>query len=404
MAASIGMLSCAAAAFAQSASPPSLATTCVDPLGKPMVGATVELHLGGYDPASWRRQTTHTDANGVATFPPPATGEDTLTWLIGRAATGLGGRRWEATRKTSTEPGPLVLWPRRGVRGSVVVPPDHDAQVSVSVTWFGGTFLDRRVDRFQVQGIARVRTSDDAAWLPPLVGFDAVVGRDGTWALPDVAGDSLVLEFRSPGLAHQRVAVSPTTTDLRVELAAEARCTIRVAPVQGMQTVGLRLVLTKDEGHGFPDVHTATRDLPLGERLEATCTALPAGDYHLTVRADDAAVHLQAVQLVRGRTLEVTVQLTTGVLISGTVRDQHGRSVAGARVQASPADEHFLWNVGEACSDATGAFRVRVPRRGLLLQVAELPDGFDTANDAKSLPLTVDSAPTANLNFVVRRR
>ena len=62
-------------------------------------------------------------------------------------------------------------------------------------------------------------------------------------------------------LAHQRVAVGDSEEGLRIELSPEARCSIRVSTEPGDVPVGARLVLSKDEARGFPDLHTATRDL-----------------------------------------------------------------------------------------------------------------------------------------------
>jgi hypothetical protein len=211
-------------------------------------------------------------------------------------------------------------------------------------------------------------------------------------ALPP--GSRLLLLVEAKGMADRRTRpisgdpddplegyLAGTEADpAEIELGPEARVAGRVVTaLPGVKTSGLKVWAQEINGGPREVYRNSARTDAEGRfvliGLDATTVNIflvdhpPAGEW--TYRA------VQDLELTPGMTKDVEIELIRGVLAEGTVVDQAGRSIAGAKVGLQgPSQPRSGAAVIIAATDADGRYRFRLPPGDTDFYIFDLPQGY----------------------------
>jgi hypothetical protein len=334
-----------------------------------------------------------TDA--TISFHPPIVEGDEPTVVLARARGLIGSTTITAAERE--RPATVHMRVAAPIRGRVRTPPGHVGPVRVSVIRMQTVYVPRDRDGFAEQGLARTWSPAAKAWLPRIDELDAAVAPDGTFVI-EATREAALLAFTGPGLAEARRWTSPSGAAIDVEMQPEAVIAVVVTdpaaePVAGVD-VGVATV-----GAGEQIVWRRRTGADGGAAFDG----LPAGDYVVSVLVPEMAGHVRRTRVHAGRTANVPVQLDRGVLLHGHVRDPDGNGVPGVRLLASTTAEPDAV-VGAARTGADGAFRLRLPREPVSIELVEVPAGCTV--DTAACAVDVASVRTAETtrDFVLARR
>lgn len=335
----------------------------IDADEKPVAGATVVL-------SSNPPRTTTSEEDGSFAFDGLVGRPYTLS---ARAAQGVAG---PVTAKLTERSDPVVLQLRPGARVTVTVQGPDARPID------GATVELRGVDAVRQTTKAGVTT------FSPVVpgGYQLAAWADG----------------RARALSWLQVGLGETAA--KITLLAGAPVSGRVVDEAGKPVAGARVTF-----HGASDWSQQA-----DERLDGVPTdqdgtfrfaALPAGSFRFAAAHADYARGSSALITLDGKneTRDVTITLSAGAVVRGTVVDQNQQPVSGARVRIGVASRRgmIFEPPRQAYSDAKGAFEIKGLARRELTCVALHDTGASqavevdtTAGDVSNVRLVLDVTGT----------
>ena len=175
---------------------------------------------------------------------------------------------------------------------------------------------------------------------------------DGTFRLEAGPGFWSVT-VASSGFAPWRLDHLLAGDDLMVVLDPEVLLLVSVVDPEGAPVAGAELVVHAASAASPEDWRCRMSTDPRGH---AQTTALAPGRWMLSVRhPDHRAIGVPLEIPIGVQRVEKTVQLERGTRLAGTVRDEDGLPIAGARVRIeSPYRNDFLWD--ELTCDEEGRY------------------------------------------------
>lgn len=293
---------------------------------------------------------------------------------VARATTGADGRFVLGGLADGT----YAVWAETGAAAGVAegVRPGA-AAVIVGVD--GGARISGKVARDDGTGISR-------AVVTAIHGrhgrfFDVLTGAEGAFTLGPLPDGDYTVVASSPGLLPARARVERgDRAKVRLELLAPRRLAGRVT-LEGVPTggvvVGLRgehrkVELTTDAGGSF------------------AFGALRPGEYQLLATLGDRVAQ-EAVTVPRRRDVDdVTLALAAGVTVDGTVVDDTGAPIAGAKVRLDRRAPRPRMGAATATTDGAGRFRFGPIAPGEL-ELAASRDGYLPATDEEVRVAAVES-------------
>ncbi len=234
------------------------------------------------------------------------------------------------------------------------------------------------------------RVSDDLGEFE----FDNVAG--GQKELVAYYKDLASRKSRYKGEPVELAADGKTYPPITLKLVKTPRIVVRVVNASDDKPVADALVhLVWSDGE---------RDQRTDAGGEATLVRLTHEVWHVEVKAKGFAQQVQAINLAETETARVTVELTPGAVLEGTVRDEAGAPVAGAGISVFPADFQG-GQIEYLTTDPSGKYRFDyLPvDKGLLLMISH--DGFVDAREPVTLSAAAaGEASEKSLDLVLKTR
>jgi uncharacterized GH25 family protein len=315
----------------------------VDADDKPVAGATVVL-------SSNPPRTATSEEDGGFAFDALVGRPYTLS---ARATQGVAG---PVTAKLTEKSEPVVLQLRPG------------AKVTVSVQSSDGKPVENATVELRATDVLRQTTKAGATTFSPVVpgGYQIAAWAEGR------------------ARTMQWLQVGPGETTAKVTLVAGARVSGRVVDEAGKGIIGARVTF-----HGASDWSQQADDRLDGVDTDKdgafTFAALPAGSFRFAAAHPEYARGSSALTTLDGKhdQRDVTITLTAGAAVRGTVVDQNKQPVPGARVRVGIASRRgmIFEPPRQAYSDAKGAFEIKGLARRELTAIAMHENGSSQAID-----------------------
>jgi RNA polymerase sigma factor (sigma-70 family) len=194
-----------------------------------------------------------------------------------------------------------------------------------------------------------------------------------------------------------RTARGLTSERIAIRLEAGAAVSGRVVGPSGAPVAGAR-VWARSASEPFPVVDAALDGVLSDERGRWRIEALAAGSYQLVGAHPDFAQTITPPLVVSGPRADVEIRLDGGGRISGEVRDESGKPVAGAQVRAGSLTGMVPWpQVRDAFADASGRFQLTgLARRSI--QVMALDEQGASAMATADLGVAAEATLTLTLS------
>jgi protocatechuate 3,4-dioxygenase beta subunit len=315
----------------------------VDADDRPVAGATVLL---GSNPP----RTTTTEQDGGFAFDALVARPYTL---IARAKQGIAG---PVTARLSDKSDPVILHLRAA------------AKVTVTVVGIDG----KPVDNATVE----LRGTD----------YQQQVAKSGATTFSSVVPGGYQVAAWADGLARSLtwLQVGAGDNSARLMLVAGAPVSGRVVDDKGAGVAGARVTF-----HGASDWSQQADDrydgVESGKDGSFKFAALPSGSFRFAASHPDLAPGQTSMVTLDGKheTSGVTIQLSAGAKVSGTVVDTQGHPVAGARVRIGRASRRgmIFEPPRQAYSDGAGHFEIKGLPRHELSAVAMHETGSSKTED-----------------------
>ena len=191
-------------------------------------------------------------------------------------------------------------------------------------------------------------------------GETAVTGKDGTVTLNDVPPSGLIATVTAPRYLKEEITLED---DVRVTLERSASIRARIVRAGDQKPAGRGDVAVSLDG--------MQRIVDLDETGLLEVSNLRGGTLGLEIRAEGAApLALPTRELAPGQDLDLgTIEVATGIALTGRIVDQAGAPVGGATVRvlrpsADPPLYSYVrrdWVAAESSADGTFALRGLVP-------------------------------------------
>ena len=167
--------------------------------------------------------------------------------------------------------------------------------------------------------------------------------------------------------------------DVRLVLGEGTPVRMRVLGPGGQGVAGFVSGFSQREGDAF--VPCSFRDVPTDEAGEVT-VHLRDGSYLVHARAPGLGARSGILlETPQSRVVELTLGEHGGGTVAGTVQDEQGRGLAGARVVVRSGSSPYGLATRIVTTDAQGRFRCTALVTGMLESVAAIADGYVTVTN-----------------------
>jgi hypothetical protein len=250
-------------------------------------------------------------------------------------------------------------------RTTVTVPDSGSVKVQLTIPSQRDS-VQLRVDDDRGYPLDFVQVSATSLDVKEPVRVTAFTDKRGEAKLNSIAGLKVRLELRAPGHAPKVMVMNKAEGTLRVALDVGERLEGEVRGARGEAPPSAEVTL---------DLESGLRRVFATDQGAFAFDGLEAGSATLKIRAPGFAPTTQKITIEkeRGRRSTRIARLTleTESAVEGTIVDERGSPVPGARVATSPASAYTLANrAGEATTDARGAFRLgELPKGNTTLHV-----------------------------------
>jgi Carboxypeptidase regulatory-like domain/PDZ domain len=180
--------------------------------------------------------------------------------------------------------------------------------------------------------------------------------KRGEAILSNVKGLKLRLEVRASGHAAKVLLIAKAEGTVRIGLVRGERVEGEVTSARGAAVASAEVTLETESG---------IRRVFSSADGSFAIDSVEAGSYTLNARAPGFSLKRQKITIVDRNARSVTrlprIELETEAIVEGTVVDERGSPIAGARVGASAVSSYVLTGAplrGEAVADARGQFRL----------------------------------------------
>ena len=298
-------------------------------------------------------------------------------WAYARVPGRLVGavRAMHVTGAKVSDPISVTLLPSREIHGKVTVP-DGFAPQTVTIRTLGlSGILNGNVWAQTFPRQSGITALSDS--LPHL--FDTKVAADGTFTLKDMPAKALMyLAAEGQGLgqaqwfnALRKGREIPEV--LEIELHPESAVSGIVRGPDTQPLAGAEVALQRLKG-GVQVSWTVTTDAEGRYRF----VGLPEGQHRLKVTSSVGVMRAVNLELARGKAADgQNLDVETGVLVRGVVRNEQGKPVEGVGIGAVDPDP---WGkriyLGYGSTDPQGRFEIRLPTGPAELYFSGLPKGY----------------------------